>query len=143
VQSVVLNERLNTSELLLRREIGAEKVDAAIKDFQEAAKSDPTLFPKLYAQPDPYSWLAKHVEVLRVRRDIGDDPQAYIAKMRAEWEQERGMAQQEAPLNAGPPGAVLPRMAPSLATARSAAPRSSTAFAGPPSLDDILAGRKK
>ena len=132
VQQVVLNERLNSSEMMLRREIGAEAVDAAIRDFKEAAQRDPTLFPKLYQQPDPYGWLAKHVEVLRMQREIGDDPAAYRAKLRAEIEAE---------LNAAPEAPrVSPaaRLAPSLANARSAAPRATGAWAGPTPLEDIF-----
>jgi hypothetical protein len=140
IQQVVLNERLNSSEMMLRREIGAEAVEAAIADFKQAAQSDPTLFPKLYQQPDPYGWLAKHVEVLRMQREIGDDPKAYreklIAEERAKWEAEySGTAQPAAPVS---PAA---RMAPSLANARSAAPRSNGAWSGPTPLSDLFPNR--
>lgn len=137
VQEVMLNERLNTSELMLRREIGAEKVEAAIAEFKEAAKGDPSLFPKLYAQPDPYGWMAKQVEVMRLQKEIGEDPGAYrarlIAEERAKWEAERGEAPLTAPTRS--PAAGLP---PSLASARNAAPRGATPFTGPPPLEDVF-----
>jgi hypothetical protein len=137
IQQVVLNERLNSSEMMLRREIGAEAVDAAIRDFKEAAKGDPTLFPKLYQQPDPYGWLAKHVEVLRMQREIGDDPTAYRAKLRAEIEAELA-SRGDAPLPPQAPVSPAARLAPSLANARSAAPRASGAWSGPTPLEDIF-----
>lgn len=138
LQGVVLNERLNTSEMLLRRELGAEKVDALIGEFQAAAKADPSLFTKLYAQPDPYGWAARQVEVIRLQRDIGDDPAAYRARIeteaRAKWEAEmatRGPAM--------PQGSPVPAMQPSLASARSVAARSAPQWSGEPSLDDVVA----
>lgn len=130
IQQVVLNERLNSSEMLLRREIGAEAVDAAIADFKQAAAEDPRLFQQLYSQPDPYGWLAKQVEGIRLRREIGDDPAAYRAKLRAELEAEMGRAE--------PAGPGAPRMAPSLANVRSAAPRSAPVFTGPTPIEDVL-----
>jgi hypothetical protein len=131
-----LNERLNLSELLLRKEVGDEKVDAAIHDFQEAAKQNQSLFHKLYAQPDPYGWAFKEVEKLRVMNEIGDDPAAYKAKLLAEVEAERiGAGNGNGAAHPVSPAAGLP---PSLATARSVAGRSSPAWTGPPSLDQLF-----
>jgi hypothetical protein len=137
IQQTVLNERLNTSELLVRREIGAEAVDAAIAEFKQAAAKDPSLFPKLYQQPDPYSWLVKQVEVMKLQREIGDDPKAYRERLRAEIEAELAgrMTEQGAPVS---PAARLP---PSLANARSAAPRSNGAWSGPTPLQDLFPNR--
>lgn len=132
VQQIMLNERLNMSEMQLRREIGAEAVDAAINEFKEAAAKDPSLFPKLYQQPDPYGWLAKQVEVMRFQREVGEDPAAYKARLRAEWEAEQAAAQPAAP------AAPAVRLNPSLANVRSAAPRSNGAWAGETPLADIL-----
>ena len=138
IQQVVLNERLNTSELLLRKELGAEKVDAAIAEFQAAAKADPTLFPNLYSQPDPYAWMHKQVERIRAQAEIGDDPASYRAKieaeLRAKWEAEHG---------APPAPRVSPAagLAPSLANARSAASRSAPTFTGPTPLGDMFPAR--
>lgn len=138
IQQVVLNERLNTSELMLRKELGAETVDAAIAEFQAAAKADPSLFPKLYSQPDPYAWMHKQVERIRAQAEIGDDPAAYRAKLeadlRAKWEAEQGAA----PVAKVSPAAGL---APSLANARSAASRSAPTFTGPTPLEDLFPTR--
>lgn len=138
LQGVVLNERLNTSEMLLRRELGAEKVDALIGEFQAAARADPALYTKLYAQPDPYGWAARQVETIRLQRDIGDDPAAYRARIeteaRAKWEAE--MATRGPSM---PQGSSVPAMQPSLASARSVAARSAPQWSGEPSLDDVVA----
>ncbi len=137
VQEVVLNERLNTSELLARQAHGAETVDKAIEEFKAAAQADPSLFPKLYGSPHPYDWMMKQVEKLRVQREIGDDPGAYRAKLeadiRAKVQAEFAGQQQPAPRVSPAAG-----LAPSLANVRSAAPRSAPAFSGPPSLGDVL-----
>lgn len=142
VQNVMLNERLNNSEQMLRREVGAEKVDAAIEDFRQAAQDDPSLFQKLYAQPDPYGWAFKQVERIRMIRDMGDDPSAYRtrieAEARAKWEAE----QRNNAVTVSPAAG----MQPSLATARSVAGRTAPAWSGEPSLEDVVASiqnRKK
>jgi hypothetical protein len=133
----LLNERLNVSELLLRKELGAEKVDAAIAEFKQHAERDPRLYTQLYQQTDPYGWMAQEVERLRLIREVTTDPAGYEAKLRAKWEAEAG-ANGGQPAPRVSPVANLP---PSLANARSALPRSSVAFTGPQSLDDILGQR--
>jgi hypothetical protein len=138
IQGMLVNERLNLSELQLRKELGAEKVDALVNEFKQEAAKDPSLFPKLYQQLDPYGWAAKHLETIRMQREIGDDPAAYKARLRAEFEADfkaNGYANGTAPtIHVSP----VAGMAPSLATARSVAGRSAPAFTGPPSMDDIL-----
>jgi hypothetical protein len=137
VQREMFNDRLNTSELMLRKEIGAEAVDAIVKDFKQAAAQNPMLERQLQQQVHPYEWVRQQVEMIRLHRDVGDDPAAYrarvIAEERAKWEAE---AQGNAPARASP-AAGLP---PSLANARSVAGRATSNFTGPPTMDAILAG---
>ena len=135
IQGVLLNERLNMSELLSRKEHGAEAVDAAISEFKQHAEKDPRLYTQLYQQTDPYSWMMQEVERGRRFKEIGDDPAAYEARLRAKWEAEQVG---EEPKQRTSPAARLP---PSLANVRSALPRSSSAYTGPQSLDDILSAR--
>jgi hypothetical protein len=134
LQSVLLNDRLNLSEMLEREKHPPEAFEAAVVEFQQAAAQQPDLYSKLHSQRHPYGWLMKEVEKLRLTRELGDDPAAFRAKIaaeeRAKWEQEQGNG--AAPVS---PAAGLP---PSLATTRSAAPRSANAFSGPPALDDIF-----
>jgi hypothetical protein len=134
LQSVLLNDRLNLSEMLEREKHPPEAFEAAVQEFQAAAAQQPDLYTKLHAQRHPYGWLMKEIEKLRLTRELGDDPTAFRAKIaaeeRAKWEAEQGNG--AAPVS---PAAGLP---PSLATTRSAAPRSANAFSGPPALDDIF-----
>jgi len=135
IQSTLLNERLNMSELVARQALGPERVDALITEFQTAAKDDPSLYAKLYAQPHPYGWLAEQVERIQLARD----PAAYKAKLRGEWEAE--MAAKATP--AATPVSPAAGLQPSLAGVRSAAARSQPAFSGPPDMADVFARRPR
>lgn len=131
-----LNDKLDGSEAMLRREIGREAVTQIQEAFRAAAEADPTLWDKLYMQQDPYDWARHQVTQMKMLREIGSDPEAYRAKMRAEWEAE--MAAKQAQVQAEPPpispAAGLP---PSLANVRSSAPRGEV-FNGPPPLEDVV-----
>ena len=80
--------------------------------------------------------MAGEVERLRLIRKVTTDPAGYEAELRAKWEAEA---------NGGGNGQAAPRVSPaaklppSLANVRSALPRSSSAYTGPQSLDDIWA----
>jgi hypothetical protein len=134
LQSVLLNDRLNLSEMLEREKHPPEAFEAAVAEFQAVAAQQPDLYTKLHAQRHPYGWLMKEIEKLRLTRELGDDPAAFRAKIaaeeRAKWEAEQG--------NGAPPVSPAAGLPPSLATTRSAAPRSANAFSGPPALDDIF-----
>ncbi len=132
-QRAQINHLLNVSEMIAVKEHGAEAVAKMKAEFLEAKNADPTLGERLIQQPDPYGWAMAQIEKIRMQREIGDDPAAYRAKMRAEFEAEMAAGQQ--------PARVSPAagMAPSLASVRSVAGRSAPAFSGPPSLDDIVA----
>jgi hypothetical protein len=134
MQREALNDRLNLSEMMLRKEIGAEAVSALVADFKQAAAQNPMLERQLQQQVHPYEWVRQQVEMIRLHRDVGDDPAAYrarvIAEERAKWE-----AEQQGPRVS--PAAGLP---PSLANARSVAGRTTSTFTGPPTMDAILAG---
>ena len=135
LQQVLLNERLNNSEMMLREKLGPEKVDEYVAEFKQLAQRDQTLFGKLYQQTNPYSWMTREVDRLRMLHDIGDDPAAYRSKLeveaRAKWEAEA--AAKSAPVS---PAAGLQ---PSLANARSVAGRTAGTWTGEPSLEDVLA----
>lgn len=130
VRGVVLNERLNTSEMMALDKHGKDVVDRETEYFQKRTQSDPRLWSELYSKPHPYQWMIESNATARLHEEIGTDPAAYEAKVRAKIEAERAAA----PLPVSP-AAGLP---PSLANARSAAPRGTNGFAGPMSMDDIL-----
>jgi len=133
-QKAMLNERLNTSEMMLRDKIGDEKLNEYVAEFRTMANADPALFGKLYSQPHPYSWMTREVDRLRLVRDVGDDPAAYRAKIESEartkWEAEAAARP--------PPISPAAGMQPSLANARSVAGRTAGAWSGEPSLEDVL-----
>ena len=133
-QAALLNERLNMSERMVRKEIGKEKLNEYVNEFRQLANADPTLFGKLYAQPDPYDWLTSEVDRLRLVRDVGDDPAAFRAKIEAE-----ARTRWEAEAKAQPAPSPAAGMQPSLGTARSVAGRTAGAWSGEPSLEDVLA----
>jgi len=134
MRGVVLNERLNTSEMMALDKHGKEVIDAETEYFQKRTQQDPRLWNELYSKPHPYQWMIDSNATARLHEEIGTDPAAYRARIaaeeRAKWEAESGAAQRVSP------AAGLP---PSLASARSAAPRGTNGFSGPPSLSDILA----
>ena len=134
MRGVVLNERLNTSEMLALEKHGKETIDAETAYFQKRTQADPRLWNELYSKPHPYQWMIDNNATARLHEEIGTDPAAYRAKIIAEekvkWETENGAGGQRVS-----PAAGLP---PSLASARSAAPRGTNGFSGPPSMDDIL-----
>src|SRR5215472_12858214 len=137
-QKQILNERLNTSEAMMRDRIGDEKLDAYVTDFRTAAEADPALWGKLYSQPHPYGWLMRQMDTWRMHRDIGNDPDAYRAKIvaeeRAKWE-----AEVTSSTSRTPPASPAAHLPPSLANVRSMAARNEPAYTGPPSMEDILA----
>ena len=135
VRGVVLNERLNTSEMMALDKHGKEVIDKETAYFQQRTQSDPRLWAELYSKPHPYQWMIDNNATARLHEEIGTDPAAYEAKVRAKIEAERGADP--------PPVSPAAGMPPSLASARSAAPRGSNGFAGPLSMEDILTRPKR
>src|SRR5580765_139211 len=70
-------QRANFSEMMLRKEIGSEKVDALLVEWHAATARDPTLVQRAAQQNDPYGWAHKTLESLRAMAEIGDDPAAW------------------------------------------------------------------
>jgi hypothetical protein len=136
----LLNERLNTSEMLLRAK--HEDVDDKLKVFQEAATKNPALGAELLQQRHPYEWMYKQAQRIQAMNEIGEDPAAYRERVRAEIEAElkgaQAAAPEQQPAAVAAQVAVKPTIPQSLATARSAAPRTAQAWTGPTSLNDIL-----
>jgi len=124
-----INDNLNFSEWMLRDKLGDETVSQLQQEFKAMAEADQTLFQKMYSQPHPYRWMQQQVERHRAMAEIGDDPAQFRAKIeaeaRAKWEAEQGG---EAP--AAPVPSRVAGLAPSLANARSSAPRSAPAYTG-------------
>ena len=130
LRGVVLNERLNNSEMMALDKHGKEVIDKETEYFQQRTQSDPRLWRELYSKPHPYQWMIDSNATARLHEEIGTDPAAYEAKIRAKVASEMAAAP--------PPVSPVAGMPPSLANARSAAPRGTNGYAGPMSMDDIL-----
>ena len=75
VQGVMLNERLNTSEMMAVDKHGKEKIDGEVAYFQNRAKSDPQLFQKLYStRRTRIQWMIEDNATARLHAEIGTDP---------------------------------------------------------------------
>jgi hypothetical protein len=123
------NARLDTSEMLAREKFGDEEVDKAFAKFQDQLGKDPLLLQRAMRDKHPWGFIVRETKRMELLAEVGDDPAAYKAKLRAEILAESG--QQPAITTPKP---VLP---PSLATARSSGARS-TNWTGPPPLSDIF-----
>ena len=133
LQEQLMNHTFNLSEMSARHRMGNEAVDAMKAEFRKLADADPSgmLWHQIRMQQDPYSWAHTEVERRKLLADMGSDPNAYRAKLRAEIEAE--MRAQAAPAPAAPTNTPAPAMPPSLANVRSAAGRAAPQWSGPPS----------
>lgn len=136
VWTAQMHGHLNASERALRAVIGKEAVDAMVAEVKPEFERNPALHREFLSQDDPYGWLHQKLTVVRLAREVTTDPEAYKARLRAEWEAERGGAAPAAPRVS--PAAGLP---PSLASARSVAARSAPAWTGPTPLSDLVGPR--
>jgi len=133
----VIGARLDMSEMLVRKEYGDEAVKTAQDEFRAAMAQNPALQQQLYAHPHPYEFVMQHTKALRLQREIGTDPDAYEKAVEARI-RERVLAEMGG--QAAPAAPVIPNR-PSIAGARSAAPRSAPTYTGDTPLSDILGKR--
>jgi hypothetical protein len=125
VQQQLVNERFNTSEMLVKQ--AHADADEVVEVFMEAARANPALAAALHQQRHPWDFAYKEGKRLRMLKEVGDDPAAYRAKVEAEI---RAQLQTQAP-----PQVNVPQ---SLNGARSVAPRSAPAWTGPTPLNDMF-----
>lgn len=78
-QQALLNERLNTSEMIVRGQLDKDVVDAAVAAFEGAVKNDQSLAIKFSTQPHPYDFVVKWHKQQSILAEIGDDPAAWRA----------------------------------------------------------------
>lgn len=134
-EMALLNERFNISEMMAREKYA--DLDEKMEVFQKAAAENPALGAELAKQKHPYEWMYKHATKLQALAEIGDDPTAYEQKLRdkimAEIQASQQTTETQQPATQAAP--VLPK---SLATSRSAGPRSAPTWTGPTALNDIL-----
>lgn len=111
--------------------------DAVAAVFAEVATADPNLARQLFEHPFPAEFAYQTGKRIQLLREIGDDPLAYRAKLKAEIMAENGIASSSQPAPQTPARtSSVPR---SLARDVSQQPRRTNGqFDAPASLDDIL-----
>ena len=124
MQQQIVNERFNTSEMLVRDKHA--DLDEVIEQFKAAAAQNPALVAQMHAHPHPWKFAYDEGKRLKFAAEIGNDPEAYRKKVEAEIRAQLTQSQQ--------PAARLPG---SLADARSAGARGTT-FTGPTPLDSLF-----
>lgn len=122
------------SETIMRRQ--HEDYDDVAAVFAEAAREDPNLAMQVYRHPFPAEFAYQYGRKLKLMQEIGDDPEAYRAKLEAEIRAkltgEPSTQAASRPVKSAP----VPR---SLARDVSQQPRNSRGqFDGPAPLEDIL-----
>lgn len=148
-----INDRANESEIVLRAEIGNDaEVNAKIALFQQAAAANPRLLRAARLHSDPYRYAfeqgqkveaerAEQAKAAEVLKQVGSDPQAWIAQQQTEITA-RVRAELEAQYANAPMGAAPVVLPQSLGTARSAAPRQAVPTEEIP-FADMFGQRKK
>ena len=135
IEARVENAALNRSEMAARK---------AFPDFMErratflrAVETNPALAAQARMQPDPWRWACEQAPNLVQFDQFREDPDAFLARKRAEWEAERAApAPSAAPVVN--PAAGLPV---SLAGARSSAPRGAPTTTGDTPLAELVPRR--
>ncbi|WP_104655081.1 hypothetical protein [Ralstonia insidiosa] len=140
----LLNERMNMSEIMVRQQ--HQDVDDMLTVFSKAAEQNPALRAQLLQERHPWQWMYDQAKRMRAMEEIGSDPEAYkqrlrdelMAQLQAEQTASVQAQAQAAPAAAPAPAPALPK---SLATNRSAAPRTAPAWTGPSPLENLFVKR--
>lgn len=126
MQQQIINERFNTSEMLVRSQF--QDADEKVNVFMEAARANPALAAALQTQRHPWKFAYDEGKRMLMQKEFGDDPSAYREKLKAELLAE---------LQGSQPAPAL-KVPASINGARSVAPRSAPAFTGPTPLDEMF-----
>lgn len=131
IKGEVWNQTLKQSRFYAEREFGKEEVEAAFEFFNE----NPHLSQPLRGEPSPFHAAVEVYRKHKTAQEIGGDPEGYKAKLREEIRREI-----EAEQVAKNVKSAAEAKAPSLAGQSNLGSRQGGEWAGPSSLDDILAG---
>ena len=96
-QAQLVGEKLKQSRFLAEREYGAELVQEAYAYFD----ANPAQSHALLGEPSPFHAAVEHYRKAKLADEIGNDPEAYKARLRAELEAE--IAQKAPQKPAAPP----------------------------------------
>jgi hypothetical protein len=141
VQQQVAEQNERVSRLLAIDKFGAETVNAAYAGIAQRINSGDRgaafELQRIMSEDHPYAALVTWHKQQAALSEIGSDPEAYKAKLRAEWEAEMqagGSQPSPQPSQGGQPQA-LPS---SFTQARNAGPRTAPQWAGPQPLSAIM-----
>jgi len=129
---LVLNERLNMSELQARKDHA--DMDEMLAVFEEAANKNPALGAELAKQTHPWEWVYQQGRKFKMMQEMGDDPESYRKRLEEEIRQKVLSEQAQAQPQVTTPQVQVPQ---SLAGTRSAGVRATT-WTGPTPLDTII-----
>lgn len=140
VRQEFANYKLQMSKQMNVQAHGQETVDAAVQGVMQLKQSNPAEFQRLEALAersfDPVGDLVRWHKQQRTLQEVGEDPAAYKARLRAEI-----LAEMQAESGAEPSEqqpAAKPPLPTSFASQRSGAPRGGTGFSGPRPLSEIM-----
>jgi len=85
VDQMLLNERMNFSEIIARREY--PDLDEKLAAFQEEAQRNPALIAPLTKELHPWEWVYKTGAQILAVKALGDNPADALAKAREEGRQ--------------------------------------------------------
>jgi len=127
MQAAQANTIAEMSERFARREFGDDLVNEALEAAQQAGMID-----QFRGRKDAWGDLAKWHKAEKAKAEIGDDPEAYKARLKAELLAE--LKSETAARSVQPPASLAGQ--PNLAS-------STPAWGGPTPLDDLLGGSRK
>jgi len=138
MQRELVSQRFNMSEQMARdRYKDSPDLEDMVMLCAEHAAKNPTLQAQLAAAPHPWDFAYKEGKRLKLMQDMGDNPDDFKARIRAEILAElqgSGQATTTSPVPA-PSATQLPQ---SLASARSSAGRTAPAFTGPTPIGSLF-----
>lgn len=136
-----LAQREAFSGMIAMDKFGEEAVNEAYNWLAQRKFSDPAGFavdyPRIMSDPHPYGAMIRAYRQSQTLSEIGNDPNAYRERLKAEIlaELNPGQGTPAPRTNGATRGAALPS---NFADARTAAPRSGPGWSGPPSLREIF-----
>lgn len=123
VQQTATNTKFETSELVARQQHGDDPVQKAMDWAMERSSASPAFAAEYLKQKHPIDWAVRQHKRDTFVNEIGDDPEAYKARIRAEIAAEAAQPhapQGQAPASPQPAAPKPPPPRPSLASATSA-----------------------
>lgn len=140
-QAYQVQERLFAQSVVMSQRIMRQQhadYDDAEKEFVAAVEADPMLASKLLSHPFPAEFAYQEGKRLKALKEIGDDPASFRERVRQEILAEMQGSGAQAPAQAQPARAPVPKSLASAQTGGPARDARTGRFAGPASLEDIL-----